>query len=214
MLFDIRSNVRNKSTRKSDSSIVMDSSALIDGRIVDIVKSGFLARRIIVPKVVLQELQLLADGRDAHKRVRARLGLDVVIELQQLKAVIVIIDEYKKNSNQPTDELILELAKSRNADLCTTDFNLNKVATAEGVAVLNVNELAQVMRPKMLPGEIISVKIIQKGEASGQGVGYMEDGTMAVVDGAARMMKKTVSARVERMIQTKAGKMIFATLVK
>ena len=108
--------------------------------------------------------------------------------------------------------MILQLALRRNASLCTTDFNLNKVAVVEGVSVLNVNELAQVLRPKMLPGETIEVKIIQKGETAGQGVGYLEDGTMVVVDGAGKLKNKVVTAKVERMIQTKAGKMIFALL--
>lgn len=210
LLVDIRFSLKNEKQIKYGNSVVMDSSALIDGRIVDVAKSGFMQRKVIIPKVVLQELQLLADGRDAHKRERARVGLDVVVELQQLKAVKVVIDDYKKGSKELTDNLILQLAKNRGAALCTTDFNLNKVATVEGVSVLNVNELAQVMRPKLIPGEYIEVKIIQKGEGVGQGVGYLEDGTMVVIDNSSRMKGKVVKAQVERMIQTKAGKMIFA----
>ncbi len=213
LLFDIRHKVSN-SQPKSLKTTIMDSSALIDGRIVDVAKSGFIPQRILIPKVVLQELQLLADGRDTHKRERARVGLDVVIELQHLKGLRVIIDEYMKNSTEKTDEILIQLAKERGAMLCTTDFNLNKVATAEGIVVLNVNELAQVMRPKLLPGETIEVKIIQKGEGVGQGVGYLDDGTMAVIDGASKMQGKMVTAQVERMIQTKAGKMIFAKQTK
>ncbi|MCA9328265.1 hypothetical protein KC959_00695 [Candidatus Saccharibacteria bacterium] len=199
------------SSAKTAHSVVMDTSALIDGRVVDVVKSGFLQRKIIVPKVVLRELQLLADGRDPHKRERARLGLDMVKELQSVKGVTVAVDSYRQNSTQATDEILIQLAKSRKAVLCTTDFNLNKVADSEGITVLNVNELAQVMRPKILPGELIEVKVIQKGEGRGQGVGYLEDGTMVVIENTTPKMRNTkVSASVERMIQTKAGKMVFA----
>ena len=212
LVVDTRKIVKQDRQPKFGKTVVMDSSALIDGRILDVVKSGFLQQKIVVPKIVLRELQLLADGRDAHKRERARLGLDVVSELQQLKTTNVEIDIYGYSKSLPTDELILQLAVKLNASLCTTDFNLNKVAIVEGVPVLNVNELAQVLRPKMLPGESIEVKIIQKGEGPGQGVGYLEDGTMVVVDGAGRFKSKVVYAKVERMIQTKAGKMIFAVL--
>ena len=204
--------IRNKKPRTLNTAVVMDTSALIDGRVLDIAKVGFLQSRIIVPKIVLRELQLLADGRDAHKRERARLGLDVVAELQQLKPISVIIDDFKEESSALTDDLLIKLAKRRRAYLCTTDFNLNKVAVAEGVKVLNVNELAQVLRPKVLPSEEVEVKIIQKGETHMQGVGYLDDGTMVVVDGAVRKTGKTVTATVDRMIQTKAGKMIFAKL--
>jgi len=212
LIVDIRQTVKQDRQPIFGKTVVMDSSALIDGRIVDVVKSGFLQQKIVVPKIVLRELQLLADGRDAHKRERARLGLDVVSELQQLKTTNVEINDFGFSKSQPTDELILQLAIKLNASLCTTDFNLNKVAIVEGVEVLNVNELAQVLRPKMLPGESIEVKIIQKGDGPGQGVGYLDDGTMVVVDGAGRLKSKLVHAKVERMIQTKAGKMIFAVL--
>ena len=214
LLVDIRLNISKSKQTKYKKSLVMDTSALIDGRIIEVVKAGFLHDNIIIPKIVLRELQLLADGRDAHKRDRARLGLDVVNELQQLKSTSVTIDNYLQSSDQLNDEIILNLAKKRGASLCTTDFNLNKVAVAEGVEVLNVNELAQVMRPQILPGEVIEVKIIQKGEGIGQGVGYLSDGTMAVVDGAIKLKGKVVTATVERMIQTKAGKMVFARLLQ
>lgn len=209
---DIRKIVKKDRQPKFGKSIVMDSSALIDGRILDVVRTGFLQQKIIVPKIVLRELQLIADGRDTHKRERARQGLDVVSELQQLKTTNVEIDNFGFTKTQLTDELILQIAIRYGASLCTTDFNLNKVAVVEGVSVLNVNELAQVLRPKMLPGETIEVKIIQKGESSNQGVGYLEDGTMVVVDGAGRLKNKVVISKVERMIQTKAGKMIFAVM--
>ncbi|MDO8265457.1 MAG: hypothetical protein Q7T41_00775 [Candidatus Saccharibacteria bacterium] len=214
LLLDIRFNLLKQKQPKYGSTVVMDTSALIDARILDIVKSGFVISNIVISKTVLDELQLIADGRDAHKRERARLGLDIVSELQQLKTSTVIIYKNKAIKDQTTDESVLLLAKKLKASLCTTDYNLNKVAVAEGVTVLNVNELAQVMRPKILPGEKISVKILQKGEGIGQGVGYLDDGTMTVVEGAFKMRGQTVTATVDRMIQTKAGKMIFANISK
>jgi uncharacterized protein YacL len=160
---------------------------------------------IIIPKVVLRELQLLADGRDAHKRERARAGLEAAGELQEEFAERCVLDSFGFGTKEKTDELLLQITANRNARLCTTDYNLNQVAIVEKIAVLNVNELAQVMRPKILPGETITVKILQKGESPGQGVGYLEDGTMAVVDNTTPKMKNTfVVAKVERMIQTKA----------
>lgn len=213
-LLDIRINLLKNQKKSKSSSIVMDTSALIDGRIIDIVRAGFVHQKIIVPKIVLREMQLIADGRDTHKRERARLGLDVVSELQKLKNVQVKIDGYKENSRALTDDLLIKLAKIRKSALCTTDFNLNKVAVAEGIQVLNVNELAQVLRPKILPSESIEVKIIQKGESHMQGIGYFVDGTMVVVDGASKEIGNTVIATVDRMIQTKAGKMVFAKMEK
>jgi uncharacterized protein YacL len=211
LLIDIRKSL-NKSPQKSkNSSVVIDTSALIDGRITEVARAGFLTGNIIIAKKVLDELQLLADGRDAHKRERARYGLDVVDELKNQKDTNVIIDDIKINSDLSTDEFILQLALKRKARLCTTDFNLNKVASLEGIKVLNVNELAQSLRPKVLPGEVVEVKIIQDGESKNQGVGYLDDGTMVVVDNAIRMRHKTITATVDRMIQTKAGKMCFAT---
>lgn len=212
LLFDIRWKLGDKSGRpKNNGTVVMDSSALIDGRIFEVIKSGFVNGTIIVPKRVLDELQLLADGKDSHKRARARYGLDLVQDLKQLKDVNLIIDERFVNSELSTDESVLQIAKISGARMCTTDFNLNKVATVEDVVVMNVNELAQSLRPSVLPGEVIEVKIIQKGESKGQGIGYLDDGTMVVVDKVQRMNGKLVSAIVDRMIQTKAGKMIFAT---
>ncbi len=213
MVYDTRKRV-SASVRitKKTGAVVYDTSALIDGRIADVLRSGFLSdAQIVIPKVVLRELQLLADGRDTHKRDRARAGLEVAGALQQEFPDRIILDSTGFGTPQKTDEVLLQIATKRNAMLCTTDFNLNQVALVEKIVVLNVNELAQVMRPKILPGEVISVKILQKGESPGQGIGYLEDGTMAVIDNTTSKMKNsTISATVERMIQTKAGKMVFA----
>jgi uncharacterized protein YacL len=212
LMYDTRKKVGSNRPSRKKGSVVLDTSALIDGRIVDVFRCGFMADSdIIIPKVVLRELQLLADGRDAHKRERARAGLEAAGELQEEFAERCVLDSFGFGTKEKTDELLLQITANRNARLCTTDYNLNQVAIVEKIAVLNVNELAQVMRPKILPGETITVKILQKGESPGQGVGYLEDGTMAVVDNTTPKMKNTfVVAKVERMIQTKAGKMVFA----
>ncbi len=212
LLVDSRYRKASKGSNNSTTkSVVMDTSALIDGRVMEVAKAGFLPGNVIIAKKVLDELQFLADGRDTHKRERARYGLDIISALQESKNVQVSVDDFMSSSDLPVDEVLLRLAKKRQAVLCTTDFNLNKVASVEGIKVLNVNELAQALRPKSLPGEEIEVKILQKGEGRGQGVGYLDDGTMVVVENVARMKGKTVIVTVDRMIQTKAGKMVFAS---
>lgn len=194
-----------------NKNMVLDTCALIDGRIVELVKLGFVPDQLIVPEFIVHELQMLADGSDAQKRERARFGLDVVKELQNSDSVQVIIDD-SVHTNQPTDDKLVTLAKKLNTGLYTTDYNLNKVADIQGVKVLNVNELAQQLRPTALPGERKLVKILQKGSNPKQGVGYLEDGTMVVVDDAASQINKVVEVEVTRIHQTMAGKMLFADL--
>lgn len=209
----ILSRSKNKFSKpaRSKRHLVMDTSGLIDGRILYLAKAGFVPEEIIVPQFIIAELQLLADGNDSQKRERARFGLDMARELQSTKGVKVTLDRTNFDI-KTTDDKLVALAKKLSADLYTTDFNLNKVATIEGVRVLNVNELAQSLRPLALPGEHKTVKIIQKGSNRNQGVGYLDDGTMVVVDGAANMIGKTVKAEVNRIHQTVAGKMMFANL--
>ncbi len=197
----------------SKPRIVLDSCALIDGRIVNVVQAGFLAGELIIPQFILNELQLLADGQDSHKRERARFGLDVVHELQTDKQITLTIDRNAIPAVAATDDKLIALAKKLNASLYTTDYNLSKVAIAENIKVLNINELAQQLRPVNLPGEEIEIKIIQKGSNQDQGVGYLEDGTMIVVDGASRYIGKQLTAHVDRMHQTVAGKMAFAHMI-
>jgi rRNA maturation endonuclease Nob1 len=196
--------------RGTDRKVVLDTCALIDGRIVDIVQGGFVPEKLIVPQFIVKELQNLADGGDAHKRERARYGLEVVKDLQNNSECEVIIDKTDFPEIRETDDKLVALAKKIKAQLYTTDFNLNKVAQIEGVRVLNVNELAQALRPIALPGERKKVKIVQKGNNKNQGVGYLEDGTMVVVDGASKMINKTMLCEIVRVHQTVAGKMIFA----
>lgn len=189
--------------------LVLDSCALIDGRIIEIVNSGFMADELIVPQFILNELQLLADGNDSHKRERARFGLDIAHQLQDTAPMRVTIDRTVFPDINNTDDKLVALAKKLRGNLYTTDYNLGKVAAVEGVKVLNVNELAQGLRPVSLPGETLKIKIIQKGSNRDQGVGYLDDGTMIVVDGGARHVGSVVPVVVTRMHQTVAGKMVF-----
>lgn len=189
--------------------IILDSCALIDGRVVQIVGSGFVADELIIPQFILNELQMLADGNDSHKRERARFGLDIANQLQDTAPVKVTIERTVFPGTPAIDDRLVLLAKKLKAQLYTTDYNLGKVAAIEGVKVLNVNELAQSLRPISLPGESLKIKIIQKGSNRDQGVGYLDDGTMIVVDGGARFVGKVMPVTVTRMHQTVAGKMVF-----
>ena len=193
---------------KRRNKIILDSCALIDGRIVEIVRGGFVLSELIIPQFILNELQLLADGSDSHKRERARYGLDIAHELQDT-APLVVIDRTVFSGVDATDDKLVALAKKLRAQLYTTDYNLGKVAAVEGVQVLNVNELSQSLRPITLPGEMLTIKIIQKGSNRDQGVGYLEDGTMIVIEGGARYVGREVPVSVTRMHQTVAGKMVF-----
>jgi uncharacterized protein YacL len=203
-----------KTKKGTSRKVILDTCALIDGRIVELSNSGFVPDQLIVPQFVIHELQLLADGSDSHKRERARFGLDIVKELQGSKYSKVVIDSSFLNEKLPTDDKLVNLAKKLNASLYTTDYNLNKVADIQGVNVLNVNELAQQLRPSILPGERRNIKIVQKGSNQSQGVGYLDDGTMIVIDNASRLIGKIEEVEIVRSLQTVAGKMLFAQLVR
>lgn len=205
----------NPFRRKNDqvaTSVVLDTSGLIDGRIVEIAKAGFVPQNVVVPQFVIAELQFLADHGDSHKRERARYGLDVIRELQDVRRIEVSISREKFPSIKEVDDKLVALARQYGAYLYTTDFNLNKVAQIEGVAVLNVNELAHALRPNLLPGEVVSIKLTQVGQDKTQGVGYLGDGTMVVVEQASRYIGQQIQAVCTRILQTQAGKMMFATL--
>jgi uncharacterized protein YacL len=209
MLYQQHKNAKPKAASKSTKKLVLDTCALIDGRILELSKSGFVPEELIIPEFVIHELQLLADGSDPHKRERARFGLDVVRELQDSRHTEVIIDRNMFPEKAQVDDKLVALAKQIGGQLYTTDYNLNKVADIEGVRVLNVNELAQNVRPIAIPGEHKMVKIMQRGSNANQGVGYLDDGTMIVVDNAARLIGKIVDVEVTRIHQTVAGKMLF-----
>lgn len=211
IIFLLLTQYAKKSTQKTDGGVILDSSAIIDGRIVEIAQAGFMPGQMVVPQFIVRELQLLADGNDSHKRERARFGLDVIARLQTELPDQVRVEQTDFTDKKATDDKLVQLAVDTKAYLCTNDFNLNKVAVTEGVRVLNVNQLAQAVRPVALPGESHTVKIVQKGSNKDQGVGYLEDGTMVVVSGAGNMIGKTADVAVTRMLQTEAGKMMFAT---
>lgn len=213
LLFSSKKPVKTGGRTKS-GKLILDSCGLIDGRIIELSTAGFVKSELIVPEFVLKELQLLADGNDSHKRARARFGLDVIKQLKEDGKIDLSIDREEFAEVKKTDDKLVLLAKKLGADLYTTDYNLNKVADVEDIKVLNVNELALSLRPPALPGEVKKIKIIQKGSGRGQGVGYLEDGTMVVVENGLKLRGKTVSVEIERYHQTESGKMIFAKLAK
>lgn len=192
-------------------SMLVDTSVLMDGRVVDLAKTGFLLGQVIVPKSVLAELQLLADGSDHTKRERARLGLDAVRELkEELVGSFVLLQDGP--ATRGVDEKLITLAKETDSAILTLDYNLNKVAQVEGVAVLNINELAKSIRMVHLPGDMVSIELVQKGQGADQAVGYFSDGTMVVVEQARKFIGQTKKVEIIRSLQTDAGKMMFAKL--
>jgi uncharacterized protein YacL len=196
-----------KSGKKSYK--ILDTSVIIDGRIADIAETGFLDGLIVIPQFVLRELQLVADSADSLKRNRGRRGLDILQRLQKTASVEIQIVEDDFPSVREVDMKLIELAKVYEGKIITNDFNLNKVAQLQGVAVLNINELANSLKPIVLPGEIMRVFILKEGKEYNQGVAYLDDGTMVVVDNARKMIGKTVDISVTSVLQTTAGKMIF-----
>ena len=194
-------------------SILVDTSVLIDGRILDIANAGFVPGRLVVPRSVLGELQLLADGADHEKRARARNGLEVITQLQAVSTVSLEIYPDQSEAREGVDNRLLALARELTYELCTVDYNLQKVAQAEGITILSINELSQKLRALYLPGEKIDLTLKQKGQDKGQAIGYASDGTMVVVDNADKFMDKTVAVEVIRSLQTNSGKMMFAKLV-
>lgn len=209
----IRPRGGKKTNHRGGNAIVIDTCALIDGRIQEIVRSGFAPDSIYIPTIVITELQFLADKGDAHKRERARFGLDVARELQTLKGVNVEVISPSVDKDLPVDDQLVQIAQKYRAMLYTTDYNLNKVADIKGVQVLNVNELAQGLRANYLPGESARIKLVERGQDKSQGVGYLDDGTMVVVERAGSKLQQSVDVTFTRMLQTHAGKMMFARLV-
>lgn len=197
-------------TRRGGKRILLDTSVLIDGRIVTIAKTGFIGGTLVIPRSVVGELQLLADTADHDRRARARYGLDVVAELQAITTIEVDILQDGSKASEGVDERLLELAKKSGAAICTLDYNLNKVALVENITILNVNELAQGLRMAHLPGERLLLELVQKGQDAHQAVGYLPDGTMVVVEHASKLMGQAVEVEIIRSLQTAAGRMMFA----
>jgi uncharacterized protein YacL len=188
---------------------ILDTSVIIDGRIADIVETGFLDGTLVIPQFVLRELQLVADSADSLKRNRGRRGLDILQRIQKASQLRVQIFEDDFPNVPEVDMKLIELAKVYNCKIVTNDFNLNKVAQLHGVEVLNINELANALKPIVLPGEIMRVFILKEGKEYNQGVAYLDDGTMVVVDNAKKMISRTIDIGVTSVLQTTAGKMIF-----
>jgi uncharacterized protein YacL len=198
----------------SGRTALMDTSVIIDGRIEELARTGFLPGTIVVPRFVLSELQGIADSSAATRRERGRRGLDVLSALKKVSGLKleVIGDDFAELTE--VDEKLIRLARERGWEILTTDFNLNKVASVEGIRVLNINELTEALRPVILPGEELAIRIVQPGKEKKQGVGYLSDGTMVVVENGDSLINKDVDVKVTRVFQNTAGKMIFAGLTK
>ncbi len=196
--------------------VFVDTSTLMDGRILSVARAGFLGDQVLIPRSVVRELQLLADGSDSEKRSRARYGLDVVNELEREKLANVSIYVDQSGSHIKVDERLLELAKEQNGIILTNDFNLAKVAATEHIEAININNLAQWLRSEYLPGDKISVHVVGVGSNPKQGIAYLPDGTMVVVDDGEKYAGKNLPVEIEfvRYLQTNAGKMMFAKLVE
>jgi len=197
---------------QKDTILILDTSVIIDGRILDICQTKFVQGRFIVPRFVLKELQQVADSQDALKRNRGRRGLDVLNKLRKSPEVSVKIHEEDFPAVSSVDEKLVKLAKLLGAQILTNDFNLNKVAEFQGVTILNINELANALRPIVLPGEMMEVRLVKEGKEHNQAIGYLDDGTMVVVDNAKRFLGNIQHVMVTSVLQTAAGRMIFAKL--
>ncbi|MCX5687226.1 MAG: hypothetical protein NTV71_01035, partial [Candidatus Omnitrophica bacterium] len=197
---------------QNDEMILLDTSVIIDGRIADICKTGFLDGKFIVPRFVLNELQQIADSSDSLRRERGRRGLDILGKLQKSANIDIKIHNDDFEDMKEVDLKLVKLAKVLGAKIFTNDYNLNKVSEIQGIRVLNVNELANALRPVVLPGEIMEVRLIKEGKEYNQGVGYLEDGTMIVVDNGRRLIGQNVHVVVGSVLQTAAGRMIFGKL--
>lgn len=193
-------------------NILLDTSVIIDGRIADIARTGFLAGTLVIPRFVLNELQYIADSPDALRRQRGRRGMEVLAQLQKDTAVPVRISDIDVEGVRDVDDKLVVLARQLRCPILTNDYNLNRVAELQGVAVLNVNELANAVKSVYLPGETISVNIIQEGREAGQGIAYLDDGTMVVVEDGRDRINNQVTVSVTKVLQTAAGRMIFARL--
>ena len=194
----------------SDRTILLDTSVIIDGRIADVAKTGFLVGTLLIPRFVLNELQYVADSADALRRQRGRRGLEVLSQLQKDALIPVKISDIDVEGVREVDDKLVVLARQLRCPILTNDYNLNRVAELQGVAVLNINELANAVKSVLLPGEVINVKIIQEGREQGQGVAYLDDGTMVVVEDGRGLINKEVTVTVTKVLQTAAGRMIFA----
>lgn len=201
-----------KGSQKKNGGKILDTSVIIDGRVADICETDFLEGPLIIPQFILQELQHIADSADNLKRARGRRGLDILNRMQKGDTVEVKVVDDDYPDIKEVDAKLIALAQEMNAKVVTNDFNLNKVAQLQGVLVLNINQLANALKPMVLPGEVLHLQIMREGKEQGQGVAYLDDGTMVVVENASRHLGQEVEASVTSILQTTAGRMIFTTL--
>jgi uncharacterized protein YacL len=190
-------------------TILLDTSVIIDGRVADIAKTGFLPGTLLIPRFVLNELQYIADSPDGLRRQRGRRGMEVLQELQKLPHVLVRISDIDVEGVREVDDKLVVLGKQLKSPVLTNDYNLNRVAELQGVTVLNINELANAVKSVVLPGEVLNINVFQEGKESGQGVGYMDDGTMVVVENGKEYIGEYMDVHVTKVLQTAAGRMIF-----
>ncbi len=220
-IFSFLSNMRGGSgvaTREGDSGagwvetrvILLDTSVIIDGRIADISRTGFLPGSLLIPRFVLNELQYIADSPDSMRRQRGRRGMEVLAALQKEPTIPVRISDIDVEGVREVDDKLVVLARQMRCPILTNDYNLNRIAELQGVTVLNINELANAVKSVLIPGELMTVQVIQEGREAGQGVAYMDDGTMVVVENGRDYMDKSIQVIVTKVLQTAAGRMIFA----
>lgn len=199
-------------TQASSRSILLDTSVIIDGRISDIARTGFLVGTLLIPRFVLNELQYIADSSDGLRRQRGRRGMEVISQLQKDTTIPVRVSDIDVEGIREVDDKLVVLARQLRAPILTNDYNLNRIAELQGVSVLNVNELANAVKLVFLPGEALDIQIIQEGKEAGQGVGYLDDGTMVVVEDGRGYLDQEITVTVTKVLQTAAGRMIFARL--
>jgi uncharacterized protein YacL len=195
---------------QSSRTILLDTSVIIDGRVADIAKTGFLPGTLLIPRFVLNELQYIADSPDGLRRARGRRGMEVLAELQKASAVVVRISDVDVDGVREVDDKLVILARQMKCPILTNDYNLNRIAELQGVLILNINELANAVKSVVLPGEMMEVNVIQEGKEPNQGVGYMEDGTMVVIENGNKFLNQQIHVSVTKVLQTAAGRMIFA----
>lgn len=195
---------------QSGRTVLLDTSVIIDGRVADIAKTGFLPGTLLIPRFVLNELQYIADLPDSLRRARGRRGMEVLAELQKAPSVLVRISDIDIEGVREVDDKLVILARQLKCPILTNDYNLNRIAELQGVPILNVNELANAVKSVVLPGELLLVHVIQEGKEVNQGVGYLDDGTMVVVENGTKYLNKEIPVVVTKVLQTAAGRMIFA----
>jgi len=195
---------------QASRTILLDTSVIIDGRVSDIAKTGFLPGTLLIPRFVLNELQYIADSPDGLRRARGRRGMEVLAELQKASSVVVRISDVDVEGVRDVDDKLVILARQMKCPILTNDYNLNRIAELQGVLILNINELANAVKSVVLPGEVMEVNVIQEGKEPNQGVGYMEDGTMVVVENGNKYLNQQIHVSVTKVLQTAAGRMIFA----